>query len=83
MISFAIHLNRIDIYQEFQKQIDLLEQQKHNPKSVSINIGKGTIKVEKEDIAKQTVNILYVLENFLFQSFNRLMLLLEVHHQKI
>jgi hypothetical protein len=55
-VLFVIQPDRMDIYDEFQKQVDSFEQ---TPiaKSVSITIEKGTLQVEQGDITKQLVSI--------------------------
>jgi O-acetyl-ADP-ribose deacetylase (regulator of RNase III) len=56
-VSFIIQPDRVDIYDEFQKQIDLLEQSQQPPgvPPVCVSIGKGMIVVEKGNITTQKV----------------------------
>ncbi|CAF4792968.1 unnamed protein product, partial [Rotaria sp. Silwood1] len=61
-VSFVIQSERTDIYDEFQKQINLLQQQPTQPtepvKTISATVNKGTIEVEKDDITKQKVDVI-------------------------
>ncbi|CAF3203421.1 unnamed protein product, partial [Rotaria sp. Silwood2] len=54
-ILFVIPSDRIDIYDEFYKQLNSFQQHEQNPikKSVSITIEKGKIEIEQGDIIKQ------------------------------
>jgi len=53
-VLFVIQPDKKDIYDEFQKQIDTLEQIPLT-KSASLIIEKGLIEIEKGDITKQMV----------------------------
>ncbi|CAF4583628.1 unnamed protein product, partial [Rotaria sp. Silwood2] len=55
---------RIDIYDEFYKQLNSFQQHEQNPikKSVSITIEKGKIEIEQGDIIKQNVIIIINLK---------------------
>ncbi|CAF3136953.1 unnamed protein product, partial [Rotaria sp. Silwood2] len=57
-ISFTIEPDKIDIYQEFKRQIDLLKESKEPSDTpvVSIKVGNGTISVEKGTIITQKVD---------------------------
>jgi hypothetical protein len=71
-ISFVIQPNKINIYEEFQKQVGSFQHQEQN----SITIDKGIIQIEKGDITKQTVTIFNHLKHrFLSLVTCRLMLL--------
>ncbi len=56
-VSFIIQPERTDIYDKFQKQINLIRSQSSSNKlnTVAATIGKGTIEVEKGDITMQKV----------------------------
>lgn len=56
-VLFVIQSERTDIYNEFQKQIDLLQPQSSCDKlrTISANAGNGKIEVEQGDITKQKV----------------------------
>lgn len=56
-VSFVIEPGRNDIYDEFQRQINLLQQPQLPPvsKVISATIGKGSIEVEQGDITLQKV----------------------------
>jgi hypothetical protein len=56
-VWFVIESTRNDIYDEFQKQVNLLQQPKplQASKPLSATIGKGVIEVEKGDITSQNV----------------------------
>ncbi|CAF1311317.1 unnamed protein product [Adineta steineri] len=56
-VSFVILPNRTDIYNEFQEQINLV-QQTSEIKSLSVAIGKGTVEVELGDITTQKVDVI-------------------------
>jgi len=83
-VLFVIQPDKIDIYEEFRKQLGSSGQQEEISilQPVSLTIGKGIIDVEKGDITKQTVITFFYRFNVSFFSF-RSMLLLEVHHRKI
>ncbi len=57
-VSFVIQPDKRDIYDEFQKQIGVLEQIPLT-KSASLTIEKGLIEIEKGDITKQMVITLF------------------------
>ncbi|CAF1198701.1 unnamed protein product [Adineta steineri] len=56
-VSFVILPNRTDIYNEFQAQINLI-QETSEIKSLSVAIGKGTVEVEIGDITTQKVDVI-------------------------
>jgi hypothetical protein len=53
-VSFVVQPDKEDVYNEFQKQINLLQSPK-KVKSTSVAVGKGIIEVEKGDITMQKV----------------------------
>ncbi|CAF3619339.1 unnamed protein product [Rotaria sordida] len=58
-ILFVIQPDRIDIYNEFQKQLNLFQQQPISiSKSNSIMIEEGKIEIEQGDIIKQNVDVI-------------------------
>ncbi len=56
-VLFAIQTDRVDIYDEFQKQIHILQSQQSagEVEEISMTVGKGTIEVEQGDITRQKV----------------------------
>ena len=85
-VFFVIQPDRMDIYNEFQKHIQLIEQTPEI-KPISVTIGKGTVEIQMGDITTQKVtvkNSIFIdIECILFSvDMNRLMLSLEVHHRK-
>lgn len=56
-VLFVIQADRMDIYDEFQKQIQLLQSQQSDGgvESISTTVGKGVIEVEQGDITTQKV----------------------------
>jgi hypothetical protein len=56
-ISFVIQPERTDIYDEFQKQINMVQSQSSCDKweTISATVGKGRIEVEQGDITMQKV----------------------------
>ncbi|CAF1117593.1 unnamed protein product [Adineta steineri] len=56
-VSFVILPNRTDIYNEFQKQINLI-QQSSEIQSLLVIIGKGTIEVQIGDITTQKIDVI-------------------------
>jgi len=56
-VLFVIQADRVDIYDEFQKQIQLLQSQQSGGgvESISTTVGKGVIEVEQGDITTQNV----------------------------
>ncbi len=56
-ISFVIQPERTDVYDEFQKQINLIQPQStcDKSKTISATVGKGRIEVEQGDITMQKV----------------------------
>jgi hypothetical protein len=81
-ISFVIQPDKTDIYEEFRKQVGGEEHQDQSQTS-SLKIGKGKIEIVKGNITKQKVIIFFIEIKILIFVNHRLMLLLEVHHQKI
>ncbi|CAF2895813.1 unnamed protein product [Rotaria sp. Silwood2] len=58
-ILFVIQPDRINIYNEFQKQLHLFQQQQTSTtKSISIMIEEGKIEIEQGDIIKQNVDVI-------------------------
>ncbi|CAF5140656.1 unnamed protein product, partial [Rotaria sp. Silwood1] len=58
-ILFVIQPDRINIYNEFQKQLNLFQQQQTSiTKSISIIIEEGKIEIEQGDITKQNVDVI-------------------------
>ncbi|CAF1500604.1 unnamed protein product, partial [Rotaria sordida] len=58
-ILFIIQPNRIDIYNEFQKQLNIFQsQQTSTSQSISIMIGEGKIEIEQGDIIEQNVDVI-------------------------
>ncbi|CAF4361275.1 unnamed protein product, partial [Rotaria sordida] len=58
-ILFVIQPNRIDIYNEFQKQLNIFQsQQTSTSQSISIMIGEGKIEIEQGDIIEQNVDVI-------------------------
>ncbi|UJR24224.1 hypothetical protein I4U23_027191 [Adineta vaga] len=55
-ISFVIQPERTDVYNEINKQIDLIETQTSEVKSIAV--GSGVIEVVKGDITKQKVDVI-------------------------
>ncbi|CAF1149153.1 unnamed protein product [Adineta steineri] len=53
-ILFVIQPNKMDIYNEFRKQIEPFKQQERT----SITVGKGIIQAEKGDITSQKVDVI-------------------------
>jgi hypothetical protein len=70
-ISFIIQPERKDIYNEFKKQISLIETQSSPDTSTTISatIGKGVIEVEKGDITKQKVWKIIFRSDFISSTF--------------
>ncbi|CAM4927546.1 unnamed protein product [Rotaria socialis] len=60
MVSFVIQPDRKDIYDEFKKQIDLLESPSPSSKLriICATFGKGDIEAEMGDITKQKVDVI-------------------------
>ncbi len=56
-VSFVIQPERKDIYDEFEKQRNLIQSQSSSNKlrKISETVGKGTIEIEQGDITKQKV----------------------------
>jgi hypothetical protein len=89
-VSFVIQPQRTDIYDEFQKQINLLQlpqqQQPLATETVSATIGNGTIEVVKGDITTQKVNKLKIVpiraRHDSFSVSYRSMLYLGAHRRK-
>ena len=80
-VVFIIRPERLDILDEFQKEIHQLQQsnQPSTIENISVNIGQGVIEIEKGDITTQEVRgERFVLHIILL--LYRLMLLLEPHH---
>jgi hypothetical protein len=57
-VLFVIQPDRMDIYDEFHKQIQLLQSQQSagGVEAMSTMVGKGTIEVEQGDITTQKVS---------------------------
>ncbi|CAF1429504.1 unnamed protein product [Adineta steineri] len=55
-VSFVIQPDRKDVYDEFQKQISLI-QQASEIKPISMTIGKGTLEIQLADITTQKVDV--------------------------
>lgn len=58
-VSFVIQSGKNDIYDEFQKQINLLQQAQLPPvsKVVAATVGKGVIEVKEGDITAEKVYV--------------------------
>jgi hypothetical protein len=54
-IFIVIQPERTDIFNEFQRQINILNKKRSKIKVTSVSIGKGKIEVEKGDITQQKV----------------------------
>ncbi|CAF1454869.1 unnamed protein product, partial [Rotaria sordida] len=81
MISFVIHPDGTDIYNEFQKHIGSVHEQEKfsSTKSISTKIGQGTIEVKKGDITKEIVDVIIGSSS----SDNLLQVLLEAGGEKV
>ncbi|CAF1378181.1 unnamed protein product [Rotaria sp. Silwood1] len=59
-VIFVIKPERLDIYDEFLKEIRLLQEPKQTPsiENISTTIGQGTIEIEKGNITLQKVDVI-------------------------
>jgi hypothetical protein len=78
-ITFVIQPDSRDVYDEFRKHIGPVAH-KALTQTSSLTIGKGLIEIIRGNIIKQKVITLF--NNSIRILFYRLMLLLEVHHQR-
>ena len=84
-VTFVIQSERADVHDEFQKQINSLQQPPsptETPKIISATINKGSIEVYKGDLTAQKVPIhtfLRLKKSYLLCTSHRSTLLLEAH----